>query len=64
MNAKIRRCSWFVLGVVLNSMGIALITKAALGTSPIFSLPYVLSFAFPLTLGQFTFLVNLLFIAG
>ena len=64
MNAKIRRYSWFVLGVVLNSMGIALITKAALGTSPISSLPYVLSFAFPLTLGQFTFLVNLLFIAG
>lgn len=64
MNAKIRRCIWFVLGVVLNSVGIALITKAALGTSPISSLPYVLSFAFPLTLGQFTFLVNLLFIAG
>lgn len=64
MNAKLRRCIWFVLGILLNSLGIALITKAALGTSPISSLPYVLSFAFPLTLGQFTFLVNLLFIAG
>lgn len=64
MNAKIRRYIWFVLGVMINSLGIALITKAALGTSPISSLPYVLSFAFPLTLGQFTFLVNLIFIAG
>lgn len=64
MNAKLRRCIWFVLGILLNSLGIVLITKAALGNSPISSLPYVLSFAFPLTLGQFTFLVNLLFIAG
>ena len=30
MNAKIRRCIWFVLGVVLNSVGIALITSASL----------------------------------
>ena len=64
MNANIRRYGWFILGVVLNSFGIALITKAALGTSPISSLPYVLSFAFAPSLGQFTFLVNLLFIAG
>ena len=64
MKTKICRCGWFLLGVILNSMGIALITKAALGTSPISSLPYVLSFAFPLTLGEFTFLVNMLFIAG
>lgn len=40
----------------------ALITKAALGTSPISSLPYVLSLRFPVTLGQFTFLMNMLFI--
>ena len=64
MNANIRRYGWFILWVVLNSFGIALITKAALGTSPISSLPYVLSFAFAPSLGQFTFLVNLLFIAG
>lgn len=64
MNVKIRRYGWFILGVVLNSFGIALITKATLGTSPISSLPYVLSFAFAPSLGQFTFLVNLLFILG
>ena len=58
------RFSWFVAGVLLNSFGVALITKAALGTSPISSLPYVLSFRFPVTLGQFTFAMNLFFILG
>ena len=47
------RYGYFLLGVILNSFGVALITKAALGTSPISSLPYVLSFRFPLTLGGF-----------
>ena len=51
-------------GVLLNAFGVALITKAALGTSPISSLPYVLSFRFPLTLGQFSFFMNMVFILG
>ncbi len=42
----------------------AIITKAALGTSPISSVPYVLSLRFPWSLGQFTFVFNLLFIAA
>ena len=58
------RFSWFVAGVLLNSFGVALITKAALGTSHISSLPYVLSFRFPVTLGQFTFVMNMIFIVG
>lgn len=37
---------------------------AALGTSPISSLPYVLSLRFPLSLGGFTFIMNLLFVAA
>ena len=41
----------------------ALITKAALGTSPISSVPYVLSLKFTPTLGEFTFVMNLAFIA-
>ena len=54
----------FVVGVLINSFGIALITKGALGTSPISSAPYVLSLQFPsLSFGAATFLVNLLFIA-
>ena len=58
------RYLWFLAGVLINSFGVALITKAALGTSPISSLPYVLSFRFPVTLGQFTFAMNLFFILG
>lgn len=58
------RYAWFILGVIINSFGIALITKAALGTSPISSLPYVLSFEFPITLGGFTFIMNTFFIIG
>lgn len=58
----VERWAWFVVGVFVNSFGIALITKAALGTSPISSLPYVLSLEFPLTLGMFTFIINILFI--
>ena len=58
------RYLWFLTGVLTNSFGVALITRAALGTSPISSLPYVLSFRFPVTLGQFTFAMNLFFILG
>lgn len=60
----VARYLWFVAGVLINSFGIALITKGALGTSPISSTPYVLSLQFPtLSFGTATFLVNLLFIA-
>lgn len=58
------RYLFFVLGVVVNSFGIAVITKAALGTSPISSVAYVLDLAFPPTLGEFTFVINMLFILG
>lgn len=57
------RYLFFVIGVAINSFGIAVITKAALGTSPISSVAYVLDLAFAPTLGEFTFAVNLLFIA-
>ena len=62
MGKEIQRCGWFLAGLVINSFGIALITKAALGTSPISSVPYVLSFRFPFTLGQFSFALNMVFI--
>lgn len=58
------RYIWFILGILINSFGIAFITKASLGTSPISSVPYVLSFRFPLSFGGFTFLLNMLFILG
>ena len=62
VKTALSRYGWFTAGVLLNAFGVALITKAALGTSPISSLPYVLSLRFPVTLGQFTFLMNMLFI--
>ena len=59
----LQRYIWFVLGVCINSFGVAFITKAALGTSPISSIPYVLDLKLPLTFGQTTFALNLLYIA-
>ena len=64
MSNKSLRYLCFFIGVLINSFGVALITKAALGTSPISSVPYVLSLRFAPTLGGFTFVMNLLFIAA
>ena len=64
MRNWVYRYFWFTIGVIINAFGVAVITKAALGTSPISSVPYVLSLRFAPTLGQFTFVVNLLFIAA
>lgn len=53
---------WFAEGIFINAFGVALITKAGLGSPPIAGMTYILSSYFPLTMGQFTFLLNLLFI--
>lgn len=59
---KLKRYVIFVIGLFINSLGVSFVTKASLGTSPISSIPYVLSLNFPLTLGQFTILFSLLLI--
>lgn len=59
---KLKRYIIFFIGVFINSLGISVITKADLGTSPISSVPYVLSLNFPFTLGQFTIAVNMLMV--
>ena len=51
---KLKRYVIFLIGLFVNSLGVSLITKASLGTSPILSIPYVLSLSFPFTLGNFT----------
>lgn len=57
------RYMWFFIGVIINSFGVAFITKAALGTSPISSIPYVLSEGIPsLSFGATTFIFNMLLI--
>ena len=51
---KVKRYLVFLLGLFVNSLAVSIITKANLGTSPISSIPYVLSLNFPFTLGNFT----------
>lgn len=64
MNPKIptKRIFAFLLGTSLNAMGISLITKAYLGTSPLSSIPFVLSLGLLPSFGTFTFLLNMLFL--
>lgn len=60
----LRRYLLFIVALFINAFGIALITKALLGTSPITSTTYVLSMFTPLTMGQWTIILNLLFMLG
>ncbi|BCZ48329.1 hypothetical protein psyc5s11_43960 [Clostridium gelidum] len=59
----IKRYLFFIFGLFLMAVGVALSTRSNLGTSPISAVPYVLSLGLPMTIGQFTFFMNLLFIA-
>ena len=59
---KSRRFLLFVISLFINAFGIAFITKALLGTSPITSVTYVLSMFTPYTIGIWTILLNLLFV--
>ncbi len=59
----VKRYCFFLLGLLINSFGIVLITKEALGTSPISSVPYVISLIDPaLRFGLLTFIMNSIFI--
>ena len=46
----LKRYLIFLVGLFVNSLGVSLITKANLGTSPISSIPYILSLNFHLHL--------------
>ena len=56
-----KRFILFFIGVFLAGLGVALSTRPGLGTSPISSLPYVVTFITPLTLGMTTVGINLFF---
>lgn len=58
----IKRYLIFFMGLFIVSLGISFITKANLGTSPISSIPYVMSLGFDFTLGEFTILFSILLI--
>lgn len=63
MKIILLRYFYFILGIIINSFGIAFITKSDLGTSQISSVPYVLSLEFSdYTFGMTTFIFNILFI--
>ena len=59
---KLKRYLIFLVGLFVNSLGVSLITKANLGTSPISSIPYVLSLNFPFRLGNFTIFFSIFLI--
>lgn len=54
----------FTFGLYVLTLGVVMIIKASLGTSPISSFTYVLSLHTPLTIGMATILLNLFLIAG
>ena len=59
----LRRYIVFFLGLLTTSFGVAFVTKATLGTSPIAAIPYSLSLILPvLSLGTWVVLFNLLLI--
>ena len=57
-----KRYLFFLAGLFINSFGVSFITKAALGTSPISSVPYTLSLGFSPTLGMFTLYLSIVLI--
>ena len=59
---KIKRYIVFIIGLYVNSMGVAFVTKASLGTSPITSIPYVSSLNFKPSLGNFTIIMSIVLI--
>ena len=63
MSRQIERLVWFSAGILINSFGIVLITKGAMGTSQISSIPYVLSLQVPsISFGMFSFIMNMVYI--
>ena len=57
-----KRYLFFLAGLFINSFGVSFITKAALGTSPISSVPYTLSLGFSPTLGMFPLYMSIVLI--
>ena len=60
----VRRYSMFLCGVLCSAVGIAFITRAGLGTSPISGIPFLLSLLTPPSMGVYTFAFNMLLLAG
>jgi Predicted membrane protein len=59
----VKRYCLLAAGLFVMALGIALSAQAGLGTTPISSVPYVLSLASPWSLGEMTVAMNAVFIA-
>ncbi len=58
---KIKNYIYLIVSLFVLAFGVALVTKAMLGTSPIASLPFVLSLALPpVTMGQYMMGISIL----
>ena len=58
----VRRWLCLAVGLAIMALGVAFSIKAGLGTSPISSVPYVISLFAPITVGQITILMHCVFI--
>lgn len=58
----VQRYMILIAGLLLMGVGTALVTKANIGTSPIASVPYVLSLKFPISMGVMTIGICVLFV--
>lgn len=54
----------FTSALFVTALGVSLITQSYLGTSPISSIPYVLSLNTPLSMGTYIFILNMFLIIG
>jgi hypothetical protein len=60
----LRRYITYIVGLYVLSMGLALIITSSLGTSPISTWAYVMSRNTPLSVGTYTFIINMVLIMG
>ncbi|MDF7806579.1 cytidylate kinase family protein [Pontiellaceae bacterium B12219] len=58
----LKRISLLTVGLLIMAIGVDLSIKADLGTSPISCMPYVYSLQFPVSIGLFSIILNLLLI--
>lgn len=58
----VKRYGVFVLGLYFLALGIVLIVRSTLGTTPVSSINYVLSLNLPLSLGTCTFITNMIMV--
>jgi len=56
----LQRYILFIFGLFLTSLGLCLIIKGGLGTSPISSLPYILNLKYHMSLGTLMFILNII----